>query len=189
MELVISSLLMIVLGLAMATLLKTSYDSKSIVVGQNNAYAQARNVVDTLSDRIRQAQRYPSNNQVLSAAGASDITVYTDNSGSNTVRYWLDTSTTPYTLKMTTVAAGNTTTSTLLTGVATLQFKYYVGSGNSYLAPSGSWATTASPTAPTSGELPNLGAIQVTSNVTINGFSREISSFIRLRNSPYKATL
>jgi type II secretory pathway pseudopilin PulG len=189
MELVVSSLLMIILGIALATLLSTSYNSKDVVVGQNNAYAQARNVVDTLADHIRNAQRYTTNNQVMSAAAAADITIYSDNTGGNTVEYKLDTTTSPKSLKMITVSGGTTTTTTLLSGMQSLQFTYYVGSGSAFYNASGSWTTTTSPNAPTAAELPNVGAIQITANVSVGGYNREISSFVRLRNSPYKTAL
>jgi len=189
MELVVSSLLMIILGIALATLLSTSYNSKDIVVGQNNAYAQARNVVDTLADHIRNAQRYTTNNQVMSAAAAADITIYSDNTGGNTVEYKLDTTTSPKSLKMITVSGGTTTTTTLLSGMQSLQFTYYIGSGTAFYNPSGSWITTTSPNAPTAAELPNVGAILITANVSVGGYNREISSFVRLRNSPYKTAL
>ncbi|HLV78834.1 MAG TPA: hypothetical protein VKT32_01095, partial [Chthonomonadaceae bacterium] len=80
----------------------------------------------------------------------------------------------------------STTTTTLLSGVTALQFTYYTDSGAGYSAPSSSWATTTNPNAPTSSEMPNVGAILISATVNINGYSRQMTSFVRLRNNPYK---
>ncbi|HEV2473095.1 MAG TPA: hypothetical protein VGS41_10540, partial [Chthonomonadales bacterium] len=66
--------------------------------------------------------------------------------------------------------------------------KYYVPPSGYYIASIANWNTTASPTAPTSSELPTIGAIQIFATTGSSGYSRTITTFVRLRNSPYKST-
>jgi len=183
-ELMFSGLMAVVIGCALVMMFSMTYTNRTDVNGQNTTYAGVRQVMDTLVDHLRNAQSYNNSGtyNVMSAATASSITIYTDTTGNNTARYYLSNSA----LMEDVTSSGTTTTSTLLSGVSALTFTYYTDSGAGYAAPSSSWATTANPNAPTSSEMPNVGAIQISTTVNINGYSRQLTSFIRLRNNPYK---
>lgn len=187
-ELLIAGFLALLVGSATLMLVQSTYNSRSVLSGQNLTYAGSRQVMDTLADKLRNAQQYQvgGSYRVLSAASGSDITICSDTSG-GTTRFWQDTTVSPAALKMTVTSGGTATTSTLLSGVTSLQFTYYMSSGANYATPSGNWTTTANPNAPTDGEKPAVGAIYVTATVGIGGYSRSIASFVRLRNSPYKS--
>lgn len=179
-ELMVSGLMAAVIGCALVLMFQTTYTNQADVNGLNTSYASVRQVMDTLADHLRNAQSYNSN--VMSAATASSITIYTDTTGNNTARYYLSSSA----LKEDVTSSGTTTTTTLLSGVTALQFTYYTDSGVGYAAPSSNWATTANSNAPTTSEMPNVGAILISVTVSINGYSRQMTSFVRLRNNPYK---
>ncbi len=190
METLVAGLIALIVGGGMAALVQTTLTSRGAIAGQNNAYAGARKAMDTLLDNLRSAQPMliqsnPALYSALAAAGASSVTCYTSSTG-DTLRLWLDTTTNPAALKETRTVNGSATTTTVLTGVQSLQLTYYVVAGSAYTAASASWTTTASPSAPTSVERPNIGAISVAITVNINGYSRTLTSFVRLRGSPYK---
>lgn len=192
METLIAGLLSVVVGGTLVTLVQSTLISRTTIAGENTAYAGARKCMDAMLDNLRSAQTYqiqtsPAVYSALQAATASSITCYTSNTG-DTIQFWLDTSTNPATLKQTrTTSAGSgaTTVTPLLTGVQSVQFTYYTVSGGTYNAAAASWTPTANPSAPTASERPNIGAVSVTITVTINGFTRQLSSFVRMRNSPY----
>lgn len=186
-ELLVAGILSLLVGAGLVMSLQTTYSSRNTIGSQTLTYAGTRQVIDTLADKLRNAQSYAStSHSVLSAATASDITIYSDTTG-NTTRYWLDTSVSPAALKTTVTTGGLATTTTLLSGVSSLQFTYYKNTAASYASPTGYWVTTTNPNAPTDGEKPNVGAVYITATVNINGYSRSIASFLRLRNSPYKS--
>lgn len=178
-ELIVSTLVALVIGAALITVIQTNITSQLILQGQNNTDVQTRMPLDILCDNIRNAQpygTYPA--PVLQAAGSATVSCYIDTTG-DYAKFWIDTSTSPATLKKT---VGSTTT-VLATGAQTLQFTYYVSGGN-YTPASTSWVTTANPNAPTSGEIPNIAAIGISLTMSINGYTRTLSSLVRLRNSP-----
>lgn len=182
-ELLMASLAALVLGTALLAMIQADVMGVSTVQGQSIADAQARQPLDILADNIRAAYPYGSTTpSCLEAASSNSIYCYTDASG-DYVRYWLDTTVSPAALKKTV----GTTTTVLISGVQSLQFTYYV-SGGAYTPVSGSWVTTASPNAPTSGELPNIAAVKITATVTLNGYTRQLSTTVRLRNSPASAS-
>lgn len=184
-ELLVAGIMSCLIGAALIMQLETTYNSRSTISGQNITYAGARAVLDTLADRLRNAQQLGSGSYpVMLSAAASDITIYTNSTG-DTARYWRDTTASPAALKWKNTVSGVSTTTTVLSGVTALTFTYYVSSGGSYNNGSGSWQTTASPNAPTVAEIPNVGAIDIAATVNINGYSRTIDTFVRLRNSPH----
>ncbi len=172
-------------GAALLSLMQLTMNVRSSTSGPGGADAEARTQLDKLCDRLRNSQSnvVGSAKQVFSAAATSDLTMYSDTSGS-TLRLWLDTSSSPYVLKQTTVVAGTTTTTTILSGVTALQFSYYQQTSASYNAASGSYVSTSNSHSPTTAERPYLCCVNVSITVGFNGFSRNIYSLVRLRNSP-----
>lgn len=178
-EVMLSSMMAIIVGLGMIALLTTDISSWSVINGQNLNDATARQPMDMIADHVRNAQPYGTvTSQVLNAATATSISPYTDTAGAYT-KFWLDTSVTPHVLKQTTGAK----TVSLVTGVASLQFTYYV-SGSNYSPASASWTTTADSHNPTNVELPNVAAVGISATTTVNGYSRSVNTLVRMRNSP-----
>ena len=183
-ETLISALAALLIGAAILMLFQATIVSSQTSTGQTAAYADARRALNVLSDRIRNAQMV-SGTGAFSAASTSSITCYTDSTGANTAQYWLDTSTTPGSLKQTIkIGASSAVTTILHNNVQSLTFTYYVGNGSNFT--SSTWAKTANPNAPTAAELPTLGAIQLDVNSNDSGRTRPIQTLIRLRNSPNK---
>jgi len=192
-EILIGAILMLVVGTVLVGVITIAYDSQRTISGQNLADATARAAMDSLVDNLRTASADPAgSNSVLSAAAINDITYYGEyyNTASPpalvfyTVRYWVDSSVSPATLKQTVVENGVTTTTRIAQGVSSLTLTYYTA-GGAYNAPSASWVTTANPNSPTAAEMPSVGAIGITVTVTTsNGYARTLSSFVRLINSP-----
>ena len=181
-ELLIAGLISLLMGAAILSFTLADYTGRNVVQGQNNANAAARHAIDMLCDSLRNAQptqiqASPVVNAALQAASAASVTVYNTTTG-GTARYWLDTTTTPPALKKT---SGSTTT-VLISGVTALTLTYYTAS--QYTAGSAAWQTTTAPNNPTSAELPKIGAVGVSATILINGYRRQMASFVRLRNSP-----
>ena len=130
-------------------------------MGENLALRDTRRCLDALANGLINAQLVTGQG-VFSAATTNSITCYTTTTGTTTVRYWLDTSTSPGTLKQT----DSSGTKTLLTDVQSLQFTYYVSSSANFTSTSAQWTTTSNANAPTAAEIPNIGGIGI--NASIN---------------------
>ena len=179
-ELLVGSLLALLTGAALFNLMQANYTGQSAVQGQNFANASSRQALDILEDTLRNAQSIQSGSvfQALAAASDSDVTCYTGSNASQYTRIWLSNGT----LWRTKTIAGIASAPEPLTiGVQSLTMTYLVPAGGQYTAASGSWSVSAGP----NGELPNIGAVQIHIVVTINGSTRALESFVRLRNSPY----
>jgi hypothetical protein len=172
-------------GAALLSVLQLTMTVRTSTMGPDAADTESRRQLDLLSDRLRNAQSMTSGTSkvVFTAASASDLTIYSDTSGS-TLRLWLNTSVSPAALEQTTTISGTATTTVILSGVSALQFTYYEQPSTSYTAASSTWTTTANPNAPASTELPNIGAVQINLTVTMNNYSRQLYTMVRLRNSP-----
>lgn len=171
-EMLVGALITTLLGAGLWTLVRSSYDSEALLLGQNSANTAARQAMDTLADKLRGAQPYASDgNAAIKIANASDITCYTNSSG-DTVRLWRDTTTTPATLKQA-VTTGGTTTTTLFSGLQSLAFTYWSWDGTT-------WATSETTTSRA-----NLVGVSFTANVTVDGTSRQLSGCVRLRQKRY----
>jgi hypothetical protein len=186
-ETLVSLFVGLLTGAALLILVQLTMTQRSTTMGPANSDAEDRLQLEKVSDSLRDAQSYlsGSNKVCFSAAAASDITIYSDTTG-DTLRTWLDTTVSPAALKQTQTTSGVATTTVLLSGVSALQFTYYKEAAVDYNAPLSGWVTTTSPSAPTSAELPQLGAVQIALTVTINGSSRQLTTFVRFRNSPYQ---
>ncbi len=179
-EALIATMLALFLGSALIMLVQSTITARSVVLDGNASMRDTRRSLDTLESGLRNAQMNAG--QVFTAASSSSITCSTAMSGNATARYWLDTTTTPYSFKQT---VGGVTT-VLLTDVQSLALTYYVGTGANFTAPSGQWATTTNANAPTAAELPNIGAVGITASITSGGVSHTLTTLVRLRNSPAK---
>src|SRR5204863_8124719 len=65
-EMLVAGFVMVVFGTALWTLIRSSYDSQYLLMNQNTANMEARQVVDTFADNLRGAAR-------LNTATSSDI--------------------------------------------------------------------------------------------------------------------
>jgi type II secretory pathway component PulJ len=185
-EMCIAVGLMALVGAGLASLLRNTYRMSEFTLNQNSSSAEARTQMDMLADQLRNAQSYTSGTvkKVFASASNSDMTIYLNSTG-DTARYWLDTSVSPAAFKQSKTVSGVTTTTTLLTGMSSLQFTYYQQASSSYTAASSGWTTTLDSHNPTSLELPKIGTVVVSITVTQSGCSNQFNSRIRLRNSPY----
>jgi Tfp pilus assembly protein PilW len=178
-EMLVSSLVALLIGAAVLACVQVTAQTNATILGQNNTDSVARRPLDILADNLRNAQVYGTTGaSCIQAATTSSLSCYTDSAGSY-VRFWQDSTTTPATFKKTSGA----TTTILITGVTSLIFTYYTSTGL-YSPASSSWATTVDPNNPTATELTKVAAIGIKATVTVNGYTRTLSSVVRLRNSP-----
>lgn len=173
----------VLLGTALVMLMVTTYQVRNTLQGQSNTDWQVRSAINTLADSISNAQSYqisasPSTYSALQAATSNSVTCYTSSSTGAYRKYWYDSAT--KTIKRTT---STNSTSTLVRSVDSVSFTYYV-SGGQFTNTSANWVTTASPSAPTSAELPTIGAVKITVGMTVNGYTRQYTTLVRMRNSP-----
>lgn len=189
MELLVSVLMTLVIAGALFTVFTNTYEMRDVAVGQGTAETAARTPIDTLADHLRDAQQYwttgntiPSSvnqSSVIANASATSVTYYRTNSSSDTVQYWLDGTD----LKRT----DSSGTTIVMPNVHSLLFEYFKPTaGSQNYNNSGVDQTSASPAA---ADLPLLCQIRITASVTIDGYSRELVSLVRLRNSPFKVHL
>jgi Tfp pilus assembly protein PilW len=193
MELLVSVLMTLVIAGALFSVFTNTFEMRDVVVGQGTTETSARTPLDLLADHLRNAQQYwttgsttptlVSQSSVIAAGSATSVTYYRSNSSSDTVQYWLDGTN----LKRT--DAGGTTI--VMSNVQSLAFTYYVNTSGSYNVDYND-NTKYSPitgSSPTNAERPLLGQIKISARVTIDGYSRELASLVRLRNSPFKVHL
>jgi hypothetical protein len=176
-ELLVGSLLALLTGAALFTLMQANYTAQSAVQGQNFANASSRQSLDILADTLRNAQSVQVGSvfQVLDSAATSDVTCYT---GTGSTRIWMENGTI---WRVKTNGGTNSLPEPLTTGVQSLTLTYLVPTGGQYTATPGAWSVSAAPNS----ELPNIGAVDIQVVVTINGSTRTLESFVRLRNSPH----
>ena len=141
----------------------------------NDAEMNSRQQVDLLLDHIRNAQTCKDAGHIAISAGtATSLSYYGSDSTSDVIMYSLS--------GTNLVRSANSASKTVLGGVSSLEFTYYVIS-------SGSLVTTSNPNAPTTGELSSLAAIEVEAMANVDGIERKLAGIVRLRNSPYKTKL
>lgn len=185
-ELLVSVLMTLVISGALFSVFTNTFATRDVVVGQGNAETSARTPIDNLADHLRDAQQYwttgsntptqVTQSSVIAAATTNSISYYKSNSVSDTVTYWLDGTN----LKRT----ADGTTSIVMSGVNSLSFTYWKSDGNYN-------DSSATPIVgnPATADLPLLNQIKIQASVNIDGYSRELASLVRLRNSPYKLHL
>lgn len=175
-EALISGMCTVLVGAMLLGFIRINMTSLQLTMGQHYADMNSRRPLDNLADCIRKAQAYGTGQACLSTATSSSITIYTDLNG-NTARYWLDTSAQPYTIKSTIGGV----TQIIGTGVNSLQFTYYLPTGNTP-SQGACWRTTANPNAPTTIEMPNIVAVNISLSTTIDSATRTYTTPVRLRN-------
>jgi hypothetical protein len=196
-ELLVALVIATLAGLMIFRIIETTFKSRDDVLDQNTLYTMSRTSLDALAEHLRNAQANPGDFYSVfptaggTTIGASDLTIYISSSG-DTMRYWLDVNVNPNALKQTQTIAGTATTTTIISGVTALTFTYYTPAGGLYTPSAGSWATTANPNVATSGaggERMGVGAVAISCTAAFDGYTRPMSSFVRLRNSPRKSAL
>ena len=188
-ELLVASMLGLLVASGLLVMVQTTYTAQDSLFGQNVTYSRIRQAVDRLADNIRISQLYPpgvSTGQALTSASISSLTCYTDTSGNNKLKFFLDTSSSPSSLSKTLISSGGSTTYTVVNNVQDIQFTYYLQTNSTFASSTSAWPTTTNPNQPTSAELPNVGAVEISVTVNVDGFSRTLTTMVRLRNSPYK---
>jgi type II secretory pathway pseudopilin PulG len=196
-ELLVALIIGTIAAMMVISAIQMTFKSRDDILDQNTLYSMARTALDIPAERMRNAQAnpgdffsvFPTDNGTT--VGASDLTIYTNSAG-DTMRYWLDTNANPNALKQTATVGGTATTTTILSGVTALTFTYYVPGAGFYTPSVGNWATTADPNVATSGaggERRTVGAVGISCAVSFDGYTRPMSTFIRLRNSPRKTEL
>ena len=180
-EAMVALLLLMLLGLGAFQFFVSSNLARDSMMYGNTAITDGRQPIDIVSDHLRNAQQYTSDNityVAISAATATSVTYYTDASGS-TVQYLLSGSNLQ--------RVDSTGTTTVLPNVSSLQFTYYLApSASSYYTDT---LTVGDPTGFGVPERARIAEIKITGAVTANGYSRSFSTTVRLRNSPRKVRL
>ncbi|MGC8666677.1 MAG: PulJ/GspJ family protein [Chthonomonadales bacterium] len=155
-EMLVAGLISVIIGAGLWTLVRSAYDAEYMLINQNTANANARQVVDLFADHLRGTSG-------LVSASPSDVT-FSDNAG-NSIRYWVATDGTLRTSVNNVPAGGNQ----ILAGVQSLSLTYYTWNGSA-------WVSSTSPAVPGS-----VGAADIVVVVNINGFTRRLSSRVRFR--------
>lgn len=188
-ELLVSLVISLVVAGGLFMVFLTTHDSRDFTVGMGNAETQARTPIDIMCDHLRNAQQFKAGGgtgvgdyTVISAGTATSVTYYASNSSTDVVTY----------AKSGTnlVRTDTTGTTTVMPNVQSLEFRYFktplVGGNPSGGYNNGSFVATTNANSPTNAELPFLTVIEVRATVQVDGFAREMISYVRLRNSPRK---
>jgi hypothetical protein len=178
----------LVLAAALFMIFTNAHDSQTMVVGQSDAETGARQPLDTLADHIRNAQQYKfastenvNSYKVIASGTATTIEYYASNSSTDIVRYELTGT------NLTRTADG--ATDTVMSNVQSLEFRYYKLPSGSTTYNNSALVETSNPNSPSASELPLLAAVRITANVNIDGFTRQLMTTVRLRNSPRKVRI
>jgi hypothetical protein len=189
MELLVSVLMTLVIAGALFSVFTNTFASRDVVVGQGTAETSARTPLDDLADHLRNAQQYwttgstqptqVTQSSVIADATTTSVTYYASNSSTDTVEYSLS--------GTNLVRTEGGSSSVVMQNVSSLAFTYYrVPSGSTAYNNSSATKITGNPAA---ADLPYLNQIKIQASVSIDGYSRELVSLVRLRNSPYKVHL
>src|SRR5262249_13520611 len=146
-----------IVGLGCVSLIMTAYNGQWFVMNQNNANTSSRASVDTMIDNIRGLS-------TITAAAAADINF--TNINRQTRRYWRNTP--ENTIRTTTNSLPNGGT-VVASGVEPLSFRYWSYNGTA-------WSSSSAPAT-----LSQVGAIDITAKVTLNGYLRQVYSSVKLR--------
>jgi prepilin-type N-terminal cleavage/methylation domain-containing protein len=180
-ESMVASIILILVGLGMYAAFFDTAMSRESIMYANNATTNGREPIDVVADHLRNAQQYTADNVTytcISAAGASSVTYYTDSAGS-TITYYLESGS----LK----SDQGGTVKTVVTGLSTLTFTYYLAASTSSYYSTSLAATDPSTFGAT--ERARIAAILISGSVAVNGYPRSFSTMVRLRNSPRKVSL
>lgn len=171
-EIVVVTLILIIAGLALSAFVRTTYGPQDTITGQTSADMTARQSLDILADKLRNAQwcTVAGTPSAVVTGNSSSITVYTSTTdNSQTLKYALTGG------NLVKYVNGSGTGTTVLTGISSLTITYY--RANDY--------TTA--ITPAAADYPLIGAVGITataSKAQMNTYTRQYSTYVRLRNSP-----
>jgi Tfp pilus assembly protein PilW len=186
-ELMASMMMTLVLAGALFTIFTTTHESREFVVGQTDAETQARQPLDRLADHLRNAQQYKfgstetvNSYKVIAAGTATSVEYYASNDPNDTVRYFLSGTNLRRTV-------GGVTT-TVMGNITAFNLSYFVTSSTGPYNSAGV-SPTASPNSPSAAELPLLAVVQMQATILVDGYQRQLNTYIRLRNSPRKIRL
>lgn len=154
-EMMVAGLVSVLLGAAVLSLLRASYDNQYMLMNQNMVNTAARQAIDTFADNLRGSQG-------LTAADGSSLT-YTDASGQS-VRYWKSGTNLMKTVNG--LPAGGTVA---VRNVSAVTFVYWTWNGTT-------WTSATSPASPSS-----VSALDFAVTLTQNGSSRKISGSVKIR--------
>jgi hypothetical protein len=154
-EMIVTGLVSVLLGAAVWTLLRTSYDNQYVLMNQNMVATNSRRMVDTFADNLRGAK-------AITAGDGSSITYM--NSSGQSVKYWK--SGTNLLKTVDNLPAGGTTA---IANVSALSFIYWVWNGTA-------WSGSTSATTPA-----NVSAVDFSLTLLQNGSSRKISGSAKIR--------
>lgn len=154
-EMMVAGLVSVLLGAAVLSLLRASYDDQYMLMNQNMVNTATRQTIDTFADNLRGSQG-------LTAADGSSLT-YTDASG-RPVRYWK--SGTNLMKTVNSLPAGGTAA---VANVSAVAFVYWTWNGSA-------WTSASSSTTPS-----NVSAVDFSVTLNQNGSSRKISGSVKIR--------
>jgi len=155
MEMIVTGFVSVLLGAAVWTLVRTSYDNQYTLMNQNMINTTTRRTIDTFADDLRGASAF-------TACDSSSMT-YTDNSGKS-VRYWKSGAS-----LMKTVNASPTGGTAAVSNVSAVSFVFWTWNGTY-------WSSSSAPATPA-----NVSAVDFAITLASNGVSRKISGSVKLR--------
>ncbi len=154
-EMIISGFVSVMLGAALWTLMRSSYDTQYTVLNENLVNTTTRQAIDTFADNLRGSAG-------ITLCDGSSLT-YTNNSGQN-VRYWL--SGTNLLKTVNALPAGGTT---VVSNVSAMTFSYWTWNGTA-------WVASSTPGTPSA-----VSAVDFAVTLSLNGASRKISGSAKIR--------
>lgn len=154
-EMIVTGFVSVLLGAAVWTLVRASYDNQYTLMNQNMVTTTTRQTVDTFADNLRGAK-------AMSSCDASSMT-FTD-ANSHAVRYWRS-----GTSLMKTVDGAPTGGTVVVSNVSAASFIYWTWTG-AY------WSSSSAPTTPA-----NVSAVDFAMTLSLNGSSRKISGSVKIR--------
>lgn len=184
MEIMVVALITIIISGALVAVFINTLTNNRVIQGVNDSDKGAREQLDILVDHIRNAQQYRPDSatpyKVVSGADAISIRYYANAAG-DTVRYYLSNGA----LWRDATGVGGTD-DIVFNNVTALDIKYFKSTGSSYYT---NTIPTTDVHAPAAEELRFLAQIDLNITVVVDGQSRQMFSQVRLRNSPYKASI
>jgi Tfp pilus assembly protein PilV len=153
-EVMIATLIAVVLGAGVWTLLRSTYDSQYLILNQNQANTKSRTALDAMLETLRGAS-------ALTSAASNDVT-FTHPSG--TIRFWHGGG-----KLLKTVGGVPSGGATVSDGISNMYIVYSTYSG-------GSWTSSSNPATPSA-----VGLVEVSVTSTVNGYSRTMKGSVEIR--------
>lgn len=153
-EMMVVTLIGVLLGTGVWTLLRSTYDSQYLILNQNQANTKCRTALDAMLETLRGAT-------ALTTAQSGEV-ICTHPSG--TIRFWRSNGKLLKTVNS--IPADGSTVSDGITGMYII---YFTKSG-------GSWTSSSNPSVPS-----NVGAVEVNMTSSVNGYSRSMKGTVEIR--------